>query len=354
MYHTVEGKLKRIAIISENLSLPLDEGFKKASFAIASSMAAMGKEIQVFTRKPEKLPLAAGPLPRNKLLLGRHFRGSLRAFRPEVILYIPQSAGTFMSLLRADLLRWQSGGIRVVLMSLQKREFPGIFSLLGRGRGPDLVLVLSRMSRHIMECAGFETRLVPLGVDTGLFRPPEPEEKQRLRDRYDLGSGKVLLHVGHISAGRNLAVLRRIATPDCRVAVVASTSTRHHGETAKVLKASSIIVIDHFIENIEEIYRLADGYVFPTVSHMNAIEIPLSVLEAMATNLPVATTAFGGIPDLFEEADGLFVCHTEEELIRKARRMVELEAVGTREMVLGLSWDKVAGEIAEAIETAIR
>jgi glycosyltransferase involved in cell wall biosynthesis len=87
---------------------------------------------------------------------------------------------------------------------------------------------------------------------------------------------------------------------------------------------------------------------------MNAIEIPLSILEAMATNLPVATTPFGGIPDLFDEAAGLFICHTEEELIRKAELMMGPGTVKTRDLVLDLSWDRVAARIIEAIETELR
>jgi glycosyltransferase involved in cell wall biosynthesis len=345
--------LKRIAVISENLSFPLDEGFKKASFAIARSLASTGRQVMVYTPAAGDLPLASSPLPGNKLLLGRSFRRSLEAFKPDVLLYIPQSAATFMSFLRSDILRRQSGGAGVVLMSLQRREFPALFALLGRSRGPDLVLVLSKMSKHIMECAGLTAMRVPLGVDTDLFRPPEPGEKQRLRQQYGIGPGKLLLHVGHISAGRNLDVLKRIAGPECGVAVVASTSTRRHRKTAKTLEASSITLIDRFIERIEEVFRLADGYVFPTANYMSAIEIPLSVLEAMATNLPVATMAFGGIPDLFEDGGGLFVCHSEDEFIRKSHMLLENREPATRDLVINLSWDQVAAEIAEKIETGL-
>ena len=114
-----------------------------------------------------------------------------------------------------------------------------------------------------------------------------------------------------------------------------------------------LVTMDMAIETIEEVFRLADGYVFPTVNYMSAIEIPLSVLEAMATNLPVATMAFGGIPDLFEDGGGLFICHSEDEFIRKSHMMLEKPEPATRDLVINLSWDQVAAEIVEKIETEL-
>ena len=84
---------------------------------------------------------------------------------------------------------------------------------------------------------------------------------------------------------------------------------------------------------------------------MDAIEIPLSVLEAMATNLPIVTTDFGGLVDLFTEGEGLFICSSEDEFASKARQGLACEEVRTRTMVLGLSWKYVAEMITEAIES---
>jgi len=86
---------------------------------------------------------------------------------------------------------------------------------------------------------------------------------------------------------------------------------------------------------------------------MDAIEIPLSVLEAMAVNLPVVATDFGGLPDLFTEGNGFFICSSEDEFVDKARQMLRLERVGTRQMVMGLSWNHVAETIMEAIESEL-
>jgi glycosyltransferase involved in cell wall biosynthesis len=349
----VKTRLSRIAVVSENLSPPLDEGFKKASVMIAASLAGTGKDITVFTPGPLGPPLAGRELPRNKLLVGSAFSRDLKAADLDAILYIPQAAATPMSLVRAAMLRRQAAGTPVVVLSLQRRAYPAVITPFLRFIRPKLVLVLSGVSRRIMESAGFRARRIPLGVDIATFKPAEPQERETLRHKYGIGNGRFLLHIGHVSLRRNLELLKRISGTEHRLLIVSSTSTRRDPDVAQALKDESIIFIDRYVDAVEEIYRLADGYVFPTFTETGAIEIPLSVLEALATNLPVTTTAFGGIPDLFSEGNGLFICSSEAEFIRKSRDMLTVESVSTRDTVSGLTWDDAAGAIIEAMESEI-
>lgn len=345
--------LRRIAIISEDVSYPLDEGFKKASAAIAISISKLGREVTVFTPHAPQLAVDTETLPRNKFLIGRSFSQRLKASRPDVLIYIPQSAATPMSLLRARHLRRQGGKPPVALLSLQRRTYSPLVRPFLRIGGPDLVLVLSARSADIMRQAGIKARRVPLGVDTQVFRPPIEGEKATLRRKHGIGDGTVVLHVGHISAGRNLGLLKRLSGQGRRLVIVSSTSTAHHPEVARDLSGPSVTVIARYLENIEEVFRLADAYVFPTFADKGAIEIPLSILEAMATNLPVVTTDFGGIPDLFTEGKGLFICSSESEFMRKFDEMLRLTSVSTRDLALDLSWEKVAERIIKTIETEI-
>jgi glycosyltransferase involved in cell wall biosynthesis len=73
----------------------------------------------------------------------------------------------------------------------------------------------------------------------------------------------------------------------------------------------------------------------------------------MATNLPVAATTFGGLPDLFGNGDGFFMCTTEDELVAAARSMLATETIATRDKVLGLSWRKAAEAVLEAIDSEV-
>jgi glycosyltransferase involved in cell wall biosynthesis len=345
--------LKRIAVVGENLSPPLDEGFKKASVALAAALSALGRKVVVFTPGGPDLPVATEPLPRNKLLAGSVFERTLKQSKPDVILYIPQSAATPMSFVRTRHLRRQGGGVPVVMLSLQRRTYSPLVRPFLKSLRPDLALVLSSGTAAIMARAGIKARRVPLGVDTETFRPPAGEEKAALRRKYGIGDGKVLLHAGHLSARRNLGVLKRTLADGWKIVVVSSTSTDPDPGIAQGLRAGSIVVIDRYVESIDEIYRLSDAYIFPTFEVKGAIEIPLSVLEAMATNLPVVTTGFGGIPDLFSERKGLYICSTADELTQKAREALTAGQVATRDLVMDLGWDKVAGTVIETMESEI-
>jgi glycosyltransferase involved in cell wall biosynthesis len=341
--------LDKIAIVSEDISSPLDEGFKKATSEIAAAIAVRCRTT-VFASRYGKLPFEVERLPANKLLLGGGFSNRLKRIDCDAILYIPQTSATPMSMTRAKLIRMQSGGKPVIVLSLQRRSFSDVVRSFISFIRPKLALVLSTESQAIMARAGVPAKRIRLGVDARRFRPPEAGEKERLREKYGLGEGKIALHIGHISTRRNLKLLKKLPLDDTRLAVVTSTSTVPDPGVREWLRRESVVVMDEYIENVEEVYRLADCYVFPTLNAKGAIEIPLSVLEAMATNLPVVTTAFGGIPDLFGEGDGLFICGAESEFEEKFQSAMGLKSAGTRDLVSGLTWDSVADEILKIIE----
>ncbi len=342
--------MKRIAIVCEDISIPLDEGFKNASAHIAGSIAGLGHQVTVYTHEPDKAAIEAAPLPRNKLLRDKSFAAALRAERHDLLIYIPEAAATPMSMVRSSSLRSQAGGAPVVMISLQRRTYSGSGRILLRMTGPDLVLVLSSESLSTVRSAGRPARQIPLGVDPEVFSPAAASERHHLRRRYGIGDEKVILHVGHLRPGRNLELLEKLASSGARLALVTSSSTAADPCVRSMLESSSIHLLNEFVENIADAYRVADGYAFPTVSETDAIEIPLSVLEAMATNLPVVAMAFGGLPDILNPGGGLFLCETEDEFVTSAREMLKLETVQTREQVLSLSWRHVAESIMTGIE----
>ena len=98
-------------------------------------------------------------------------------------------------------------------------------------------------------------------------------------------------------------------------------------------------------------YKMADLYIFPlkntgdklpeSYDQMGAIDIPLSVLEAMGCNLPVITTSFGGLPRFFKPGDGLYFCDTEEEIIPTIQQFSGKEEIATRDKILPFHWGKV-------------
>lgn len=238
-----------------------------------------------------------------------------------------------------------SAMVALVLLQPRRHTLPGrrVLSLFQ----PDLVLTQSERTRLYARALGCRTAVLPPAVDLDRFRTAAAEEKCALRERHGLPRDAFLaLHVGHAKAGRNVDVLARLR-PDAEPVFVAGSSAGVDEEILQNLRASGVTVIDHYVESIEEIYRASDCYVFPVRSAEDAIEMPLSVLEAMACNLPVVTMRFGGLPDLFREGPGLRFAANERQLIERVQVRDWMQPCGTRVMVEPYSWSNAARALLE-------
>ena len=165
---------------------------------------------------------------------------------------------------------------------------------------PDIALISSSKWKKILSQNKINYKFFNVsGVNQLKFKKINKIKKKKLKIKYKLPlKKKIILHVGHLKKKRNIEIFKSLKGEDFQVVIVGSTITKQEYLLIKELKKEKIIVINKYIKNIFEIYQISDLYVFPVLDHENAIQVPLSVLEALSCNLPVLSTKFGGLPDI--------------------------------------------------------
>lgn len=291
-------------------------------------------------------------LPVNRFFLSWRLRTALRDIRPDLVFYISSSSAKVTALFRAKILKAYSPRSRVFVIATQPVSYGRLERRLVPLLAPDGIFVQSPASREELQRISCPVHFLPSGVDTSRFVPVDEIQKRSLRRKYKADEDAfVVLHVGHINRRRNVQLLERVARlGNVRVIVVGSTSTRHDEDLARQLIQAGVQLIREFVPRIEEIYQLADAYIFPVVSEGAAIGVPLSVLEAMACNLPVITTPFGGLPWMFPGENGFAYFSDENELPELIGGVRKLQKSSTRLMVEPYDWKKVASGVIEMIE----
>lgn len=284
-------------------------------------------------------------------------------FRPDIIHFV--FAPTTMGFVAARIFSlYCRRGARVVMSApnptLSCRR-------LVRHLKPDVMLIQSEESEKFFTCLGFNTRFLPGGVDTARFVPVSAGEKHELRKKYGIDADKyVILHVGPVIRRRNIETLMDLQSGDSQVLVVGRRpfDSRFLAE----MRAEGALLITENVERIEEIYELSDCYVFPTDPENRgaSIEMPLSVMEAMACNLPVISTEFGALTRIFHDGIKNLSSNPSEQLSSGRRRGLffykfnnkeELkeyiekvknekpDAIKTREIAALVSWENIADNL---------
>lgn len=290
---------RRVVFITEFLNPPFDEGIKKTAFNLYANLIGLYR-IKAFCRasfNDENISI----IKTNPLLVSRDFKNQIRAFKPDVILYLPFNSSTFASYLRLSVIEYYAKPANVIFIALQPKILKWWQKLLVRMIRPRYALTPSPTLKSVWDEMNVENNLLPLLTDLNKFKPRSKNiSKNELRKKYHLPLNQIIIsHVGHLNNGRNLQTLIPLQKAGYQVLVVGSSSTPKDSlgpSSAKDgLLNEGVIVLDGYIENIEEVYQLSDIYIFPVVSKTGSIALPLSILEARACAIPVITTNFGSL-----------------------------------------------------------
>jgi glycosyltransferase involved in cell wall biosynthesis len=208
---------------------------------------------------------------------------------------------------------------------------------------PDLMLVQSAKAEAVFEALGCTVSRLANGVDLKKFQAVNATYKRELRIKHGLDPDRpVVLHVGHLAEERNLLALAELPHADIQVVVAGSLYMGTHHDLISQLEAAGYHLFKGYQPNIAELYMMADCYVFPPKPG-NSLAMPLSVLEAMACNLPVITTRFSGLEETFTERhDFRFIAPDEAFLPQVQAVLACTTPVQTRQMVQAFSWSAIA------------
>ncbi|MBN1163033.1 MAG: glycosyltransferase family 4 protein [Candidatus Krumholzibacteriota bacterium] len=286
---------------------------------------------------------ARGPevkkLLRGRFHIGREFRRFLRREKFDKIIYVPSSGLTALGLLRGILIGWISRA-DTILIGLQERRI-GVFHRLQRLLPPPAIILtpVARM-REDLEKAGFTTGFIIPGIEGDKFRPVAGPEKARLREKYRLpGDGYIVLHVGHIKESRNVETFLDYRRWGEDITMVFKCG-QADPVWKKRLQDSGIVVMEEYTDDIHEIYQACDCYLFPVKNLRGALDFPLSVIEAAACGLPVVTTRYGTLPEMFGEGQGYRYFDNMEKIAGKIRE-VRNSPFAAAHLAAGLSWREI-------------
>ena len=286
-------------ILTNSLTQIVDEGATKVANSLIRRMKQAEPSLTVLSCGAE----AEGSdvhIPSNKLLLNGKLAMTIRR-SGEDLLYMPSYARMLPTAVRVFLLSFYTRGkLRVLLPMIS--PMGRLPRWLFRRSGAEIICLSADARDFYRREIGGPVLYLRTGVDTARFAPVSPEKKAELRRKYGIPLDKpVVLHVGHMTQGRN----------------------------------------------IEEIYQLADVYLFPVQQALKCIDVPLSALEAAACGVPVVSTVYGEMTQVIGQEGFYALTDMSPEALNALLKQAVQDGKNPRSAVLPYDW-------ANAVQTLLK
>jgi alpha-maltose-1-phosphate synthase len=240
-------------------------------------------------------------------------------------------------------LAWEYGITKPMTRSLKYLD--GIFSLY-----PEESVMLEGLG-----VPKEKIHLTPNGVNPFFLIPPAAEEKNAVIQRFNLSlENPILLFIGNHTGNKGLDTVMKVAgqlSSPCTIVVGGKLLTPDEPQQWKQqfpVSPSVNVIFTDYLTTIEQraLYQLASVLLFPSL----ADTLPLTIIEAMASNLPVIAYDVGGIPYQLQDGCGILVkvgdtnsfLHAIEQAISNPAMLnqIALKAKARQESIF--SWEKTA------------
>ena len=175
-------------------------------------------------------------------------------------------------------------------------------------------------------------RYFPNGVDTGRFHPASQDERLAARARLGLsGDAIVIGTVAALRPDKNHERLIRVfaglsaAAPDARLVIVGDGPERPAiVAAAAAARVGDRLVLPGPVTDPAPLYHAFD--IFALTSDTE--QMPLSVLEAMASGLPVASTDVGDVRAMLPQGGGGISALGDDEALQGGLQTLYADATG--------------------------
>ena len=177
-------------------------------------------------------------------------------------------------------------------------------------------------------------QVVPNAIDPALLEDPGTEERERIRERYQI-RGRFLLFAGNIKPHKNLDRLiaafgllkHEPAHRDLKLFIIGDEINRY-GSLRRSVEAAGVRQDVRFFGFVPDrtlagLYRLASVFVFPSLYE----GFGLPPLEAMACGSPVVTSRISALPEVVGDAAVLVDPYSVEDIARGIDSVLGNEAV---------------------------
>ena len=222
----------------------------------------------------------------------------------------------------------------------------------------NIITVPSGFLKKIFADRNFNTRIVPNIVNLSRFIPNH-SRKQNLSAPHIVVARNLEPLYDNTSALEAFSIVRK-AIPDAHLTIAGSGPERAKLEAmAKELGMADAVVFAGQIDNehMPTLYHEADIALNPSL----ADNMPISILEALASGVPVVSTDVGGIPFLVEDGKtALLVPPRDPERMAEAvLRVLHDESLRERMVKTGLdhahrfAWESVRSELFLAYKMAL-
>jgi len=164
-------------------------------------------------------------------------------------------------------------------------------------------------------------RVIPNGINTDFFNT-NIETRDAFRRKYNIREDDMLVGtIGRLSKEKDqimfLEALEPLMRDEARLKIIIVGSGPKEMELKEFVTAKGLsdrVVFTGIIKDVGPVYMALDVFVLSSLTE----GVPLTVLEAMASGLPVVATKVGGIPQMIEDGrNGLLIEPRNREALRE-------------------------------------